>query len=577
MKFSDLSLYLKKLEDTSSRLEITRLLSELFKVSDKKEIEKTVYLILGSLGPSYRNIVFNIAERMMIQILADAYKKDKEKVKEMYKKEGDLGSLAEMFSENRVGLLTVSEVYDFLLDIADEKGEKSQERKIKKTSLLLSKLDPLSSRYVARIFVGKLRLGFSDRTIIDALSWMEKGDKSLSKKLEKAYFVLPDVGGLAKAVKEKGIEGSVKDISPSIGVPVLPMLAQRLKSPKEMIEKMGTVSIEPKFDGLRIQIHFRSGKGGFIMAFTRNMNETSWMFPELKKIEKQILADEVILDTEAVGVDEKRKSLVNFQSTMTRRRKHDIERIAGKVSIKFYAFDVLYKNGKSLMNESYLQRREILEDIIKNGDVLKVVENRISDDFIVIEKEMKRELSEGLEGIIVKRANSRYVPGRTGWRWVKMKEGEKAKAKLADTLDCVVMGYYRGRGKRAEFGLGGFLVGVLDKGKFTSLTKIGTGLTDLQFRELKKRLSELESKTKPKEYGKVEKNLIPDVWVQPSLVVEIAADEITVSPTHSSGYALRFPRLVKLRDDKSKDQATTKKEIVRLFELYVNNLQLSGR
>ena len=577
MKFSDLSLYLKKLEETSSRLEITRVLSELFKASDRKEIEKTVYLILGSLGPSYRNVVFNIAERMMIQILADAYKKDKEKVREMYKKEGDLGSLAEMFAQNHSGLLTVSEVYDFLLDIADEKGEKSQERKIKKTSLLLSKLDPLSSRYVARIFVGKLRLGFSNKTIIDALSWMEKGDKSLSKKLEKAYFVLPDVGGLAKAVKEKGIERSVKDISPSIGVPVLPMLAQRLKSPKEMIEKMGTVSIEPKFDGLRIQIHFRSGKEGFVMAFTRNLNETSWMFPELKKIEKQILAEEVILDTEAVGVDEKRKSFANFQSTMTRRRKHDIEKIAGKVSIKFYVFDVLYKNGKNLMNESYLRRREVLEGIIKNGDVLEVVENRISDESVVIEKEMRKELSEGLEGIIIKRANSRYVPGRTGWRWVKMKEEEKAKAKLADTLDCVVMGYYRGRGKRAEFGLGGFLVGVFDRGRFSSLTKIGTGLTDLQFRELKKRLSELESKTKPKEYRKVEKNLTPDVWVQPSLVVEIAADEITVSPSHSSGYALRFPRLVRLRDDKSKEQVTTKKEVVRLFEIYVNNFQLPGR
>ncbi|MGD8744280.1 MAG: ATP-dependent DNA ligase, partial [Candidatus Woesebacteria bacterium] len=398
-----------------------------------------------------------------------------------------------------------------------------------------------------------------------------KGDKSAKASLEAAYNVFPDVGYLAERVKEKGIKKATDKVKPKVGVPVLPMLAQRLKSPQEMIKKMEEVVVEPKFDGLRIQIHFkRRGFGknkGRVKAYTRNLNETSWMFPELKEAHKYISADEVILDSEAVGIDEKRRSIANFQKTMTRRRKHEITEIAEKVGIKFYVFDILLRDGKNLMNAEYVKRRKVLEKTVKKGKLFEVVDFQITKDPGVITELMREELGEGMEGIIVKRADSKYVAGRTGWRWVKMKEEESSKAKLADTVDCIVMGYYRGRGKRAKFGIGGFLVGVTKGEEILTLTKIGTGLTDEQFKELKERLNKLEVKSKPKEYGRVAKSLVPDVWVEPSLVVEIAADDITKSPTHSSGYALRFPRLVKFRDDKSTNQATTHKEAEKLFKL----------
>lgn len=571
MKFSGLSKYLEKLERTSSRIEITKILAEVFKKADDNEIDKITYLVLGRLAPSYKNIVFNIAEKMMLKTISDAYNVDLPKVKKLYKKKGDLGDVSQDLAKGAGKNLSVTEVYDKLLKIAEDEGEGSQERKIEKTSKLLFDLDPLSARYLVRIPIGKLRLGFSDKTIIDVLSWMERGDKSKSSELEKAYFVYPDVGLLARQVKEKGIKKATKGAKPEIGVPILPMLAQRLKSPKEMIEKMEKVSVEPKFDGLRIQIHYK--KLGFeddekknVKAYTRNLNETSWMFPELKKVDRQIRASEAILDCEAVGVDEERQKMANFQTTMTRRRKHEIEKIAKGVGIRFYVFDILLRDGASLMNKTYVERRKVLPKVVTPGKVLEVVDYEITKEPEKIEELMHEEISEGLEGIIIKRADSKYVPGRTGWRWVKMKEGEGAKAKLADTLDLVVMGYYRGRGKRASFGLGGFLVGVLDGEVYKTFTRIGTGLTDKQFRELKKRLRDLEIKEKPKEYGKVERTLIPDIWVTPSLVVEIAADEITKSPTHSSGYALRFPRLVKFRE-KPPEQATSVSEIKKLFKL----------
>ncbi|MFV1916877.1 MAG: ATP-dependent DNA ligase [Patescibacteria group bacterium] len=580
MKFKDLAVYLDKLEKTSSRIEITKILSELFKKADREEIDKVVYLSLGGLAPPYKEVVFNIAERMMLQVITKAYGKEDRKVKALYKKKGDLGDVAFAIAQTqnsklKTQNLTILEVYDRLLKIAEDEGEGSRDRKIKSTARLLSELDNLSARYVARIPVGNLRLGFSDKTILDALSWMEAGDKSAKGELERAYFVLPDVGLLAKEVKTRGVEKATKSTKPKLGIPVMPMLAQRLKSPTEMIEKMGKVAIEPKFDGLRIQLHYKKGppsrkategKKGFVKAFTRNMNENSWMFPELNNIDKYVKANEIILDTEAVGVDEKRKTLANFQTTMSRRRKYEIEETAAKVPITFQVFDLLLKNGKSLLDKPYLERRKVLKKSIRSGNLLQIDDYLITSDSKVIEREMGKEVSEGLEGIMVKRANSRYIAGRTGWRWVKMKEAESAVAKLADTVDSIAMGYTQGKGKRAEFGVGQFLVGIKHKGKIKTITKVGTGLTDDQFRELKKRLSKLEVRDKPKEY-EVPKDLEPDYWVKPELVVEIAADEITKSPKHTSGYALRFPRLVKFRDDKSINQATSISEVKKLFKL----------
>jgi len=576
MKFKVLAEYLQKLEDTSSRIEITEILSDLFKKSNVKEIDKICYLTLGKLAPSYRSIIFNVAEKMMLRVISSAYGMEENKVKEEYKKRGDMGNLtfflAEKKKTEKKETLSVNEIYEEFVKIAKDEGEGSQERKVEELARIIKQLDSLSAKFVARIPIGKLRLGFSDKTILDALSWMENGDKTLKNELERAYNVLPDVGLLAKEVKEKGAKKASKNITPVIGVPLLSMLAQRLKSPKEMIEKMGEVSIEPKFDGLRIQIHysrkgFNNGTDRKVKAFTRNLNEVSWMFPELKDVEKYIKGDEIILDSEAVGVDKQRRSLADFQTTMIRRRKHDIDKIASKIKIRFNVFDIMSLNKKSLINEPYIKRREILSKAVKDGDLLKIDEYEITKDPKRISELMNEELKEGMEGILVKRANSEYVAGRTGWRWVKMKEREDSRTKLADTIDCIVMGYYAGKGKRTKFGIGGFLVGIPVKNKIPTLTKIGTGLTDAQFRELKKRLIKLETKQKPKEYGKVDRTLTPDIWVEPSLVVEIAADEITKSPIHSSGYALRFPRLINFRDDKNPEEASTLKELKKLYKL----------
>jgi DNA ligase 1 len=567
MLFAELSEYLEKLEQTSSRIEITKILADLFKNSKAGEIDKTVYLILGTLAPSYKGIVFNLAERMMLRIIAKAYEKKTEDVAILYKQTGDLGFVAEKLNKGRGEGWKVGQVYASLAGIARDSGEKSQERKINETAKVLSSLDPLSARYVARIPVGRLRLGFSDKTILDALSWMEVGDKSKKPKLEKAYQVVPDVGLLAKKVKEMGIDKASRNIKPVIGIPVLPMLAQRIKSPNEMIKKMGKVFVEPKFDGLRVLIHYKKvGGKEEIKAFTRNLNNVIDMFSELKNIDKYLKANEVILDAEAVGMDPDLVRMANFQTTMQRRRKYDIEEKAKSIPLRFQVFDIIFKNGVSLMDKPYFERREILKETIVDDTLLIVDKAIVTDDPEVINREYREKIKAGLEGVMVKKYDTPYFPGRTGWRWVKMKMEEASSGKLADTVDCVVMGYSAGRGKRVSFGVGQFLVGIVDGEATKTVTKVGTGLTDNQFRELKERLSESEVKIKPKNYL-VNKILEPDFWVNPSLVVEIAADEITKSPTHTSGFALRFPRLVRFRDDKSVNNATSITELKKLYRL----------
>jgi len=543
---------------------MTAILAQLIKESRAGEVDKICYLSLGQLAPSYQGIVFNMAEKMVIRAIARAYQQDNQEVVKLFKQKGDLGEVISGLSRKKESHLSVLGVYEKLTKIAQDQGEKSQERKVEDLARLLSAVDSLSAKFIARITLGRLRLGFSDKTILDSLSWLAKGDKSAKSNLEKAYFVLPDAGLLAKRVKELGLEKAVKEIKPVVGVPVLPMLAQRLKSPEEMVTKMGAISVEPKLDGLRLSIHYK--KGQFVKAYTRNLNENSWMFPELTKIGEQIKAKAVILDSEAVGLDEETKQMANFQATMTRRRKHEIEKTLQKIRIEFFVFDLLSKDGENLMNKGYRERRKELEKAVKPGKILKLVDYEITKDPVRINELFREKVKEGYEGVIVKKADAAYVSGRTGWRWVKMKQEETSAAKLVDTVDAVVMGYTVGKGKRAQFGVGQFLVGIKKGEKYLTTTKIGTGLTDEQFREMSKRLKKLRTGEKPKEY-EVHKNYTPDYWVTPSLVVEIAADEITVSPTHTAGLALRFPRLVRLRDDKSPEQATTLKEAEKLYRL----------
>ena len=319
MLFSELSRYFEQLEGTASRLKMTEILAEVFKAASAEEIGEICYLSLGRLVPHYESLEFNLADKMVMRAVAEAVGKDKEQVLKEYKKIGDLGLVAEKLKidngphfakASRGKKLTVLDVYGKLKGIAEDGGQGSQERKVHGLAELFKGVDAVGAKYVARMVVGRLRLGFSVMTIIDALSWMKKGDKSLRGELEQAYYVRADIGALAREVKRTPLrQGFVGQVKPELGVPIMPALCQRLKTADEMIAKMGKVAVEPKFDGTRVTIHI--GKN-LLRTFTRNLEETTHMFPELLEAHKEVKAESVILDSEAVGVDPKTGKLISF-------------------------------------------------------------------------------------------------------------------------------------------------------------------------------------------------------------------------------------------------------------------------
>jgi len=601
MKFKKLADYFSALEATSSRLKITEILADLLKEASTQEVGKICYLSLGRLAPLYAGVEFNLAEKLMIKVFAQAFGQPEEKIRQEFKKTGDLGETAYKLKTQNLKLktqisnLTVNDVYQRLLEIAKEAGEGSVERKIGKMAALINELDPLSSKYVVRIPLGRLRLGFSELTILDALSWMLVGDKSKREEIEAAYNVRADVGEIVKNVKcqmsnvkssglnLKKIFEELGKIKPQVGIPIMPALCQRLPTPEEMIEKMGLVAAEPKFDGTRLQVHYRRSSldvsmenhSWSVRIFTRNLENVTAMFPDIVEgVKKEVRAKEAILDGEAIGFDPKTGKFLLFQETIKRKRKYEVDKKAKEIPLKYFVFDILYKDGESLLDLPLEKRRKILEKTLSPTNKRIVLTPQIITNS---PEELRRfhdeQIAKGLEGAVVKKWQAGYEPGRRGYTWVKFKAEKKGKrgGGLKDTLDCVVMGYYKGKGKRAAFGIGAFLVGVRESensDRFLTISKIGTGLTDEQWRELKFKIENLKLKIeeKPKQYL-VDKNLTPDVWAAPGLVVEIEADNITVSPVHTAGLALRFPRLLRFREDKSPEQATTLAEAKRLYRM----------
>jgi len=566
MLFKEFAGYLERLEKISSRLAITDVLAELIGKMEPAETSKGIYLVLGQLGPDFANREFGMAVKMVIRAIAMGMGRPIEEVTKKYKQKGDLGVLLEElpFKNEKSKCHSLGEIYDHLLKIAEDGGTGSQDRKVNKLAEIFLEVSVLERKYIARMVVGRLRLGFSAKTIFDALSQMESGNKTLRKELDSVFQIYPDPGLITAVVKEKGMKG-LKDIKVKVGVPVVPALCQRLNEYEEIIEKMKDIAVERKFDGTRLQIHFNRLKNE-VKTYTRNLEENSWMFPEILEMGKWIKADRVILDCEAVGYERKTGKMLPFQVTMTRKRKHNIANAAESVPMRFFVFDILSKDGESLIDRPYFERREILAKTIKENEAMVVDEFVQTDKADEVKRLHEKYLGEGFEGAVLKMWDGKYLPGRQGWNWVKIKEAEGTSGKLSDTLDLVILGYYFGRGKRAGFGIGAFLVGLKKDGSWISLAKIGTGLTDEEFRGLKNSLDRIELKEKPKNYL-VEGTLLADVWVEPKVVVEVAADEITKSSVHAAGIALRFPRLMRFREDKGADQATTWKEVEQIAKI----------
>lgn len=569
MQFRKLIDYFEKLEQTSSRLSLIEILASLFAETKTEEIERIVYLIQGRLAPFFVPLEIGMAEKNVAKAVATAFSVSADDVTKEFNQLGDMGLATEHFVTNtKASNISVDEVFKVLTEIANTKGEGTVEKRQTLLADVLKQVDAKSAKHLVRIPLGNVRLGIGDPTVLDALATAKLGDKSQRKVLEGAYNKTSDLGLIAKTLWEKGLSG-VEKLEVRVGSPIRSELCERLPSPAKVIEKMGEVDAQYKYDGFRVQIH-KDDKS--VRIFSRNLEEMTHMFPELLQAAiEEIDAKTVILDGEALAYNPESEEFLPFQETTKRRRKHGIEEMAVKLPLKAFIFDILFKNNESLLDKPLSERMDILGKTIKSDGVLIKSKNQVISEAKPLSVMLEDAISKGLEGVVIKKLESPYEAGARNFNWVKLKR--HSSGELNDTIDCVILGYITGKGKRAAFGAGALLVGVYDKklDEFVTVSKIGTGLTDDEWREIHKRADKIKVDHKP---ARVNSTIVPSVWIKPEIVIEVLADEITRSPIHTAGktnddpgYALRFPRLVSFRSsDKKAEDATTTEELIEMYQ-----------
>lgn len=575
MRFSLISDTFEKMESTSKRLELTQYLVDLFKATPKESISKVVYLIQGKLRPDYEGVELGIAEKLAIRAISKSSGTPIRKIEEVFREDGDLGRAASKILEQKTQTtflmqqITAERVYETLLKIAKLEGSRSQDMKMKYISSLLNDATPREAKFILKLIMGTLRLGIADNTVMDALAIAFTGSRENRAKLEAAYNVSSDLGRVAEAVCQNNVEG-LENFHVELFNPIRPMLAERVKSAAEATEKLGKeFAAEYKLDGERVQIHFGDQR---VVLFSRRLENITNYYPDIvENIPKALKTNDVILEAEVVAINEDSGEFLPFQELMHRRRKYNIAKIVEQYPITVNLFDVLYLNGRDLLNSTYAERRKKLEEITLENEFIKLVPKTIIRSEGDVEDFLENSINAGCEGLMLKVLDAPYRAGARGSNWLKLKR--EYRNELGDSLDLVVIGAFFGKGRRTGK-YGTFLLATYNQENdtFDSICKVGTGFTDENLDQLYQILS---NKVTIKKNPRIESGMEADVWFEPELVIEIVASEITLSPIHTtakdvirkgSGLALRFPKFTgKIRIEKAPEDASTDQEVITLY------------
>jgi DNA ligase-1 len=577
----------EKIEATTKRLEMTDLLVEILKKTPKEIIDKVVYLTQGRIYPDFVDLEIGVAEKLAIKAIARASGLRESEIEEDLKTTGDLGETAQKFMAKKRQVtffqqpLTVQKVYETLDKMAKTSGSGTVDLKMALLAGLLAGATPKEAKYIMRTVTGNLRLGIADMTVLDALAIAYGGGKEARELIERAYSISSDLGRVAKTVAEKGLKG-IKKFQVLVGEPIRPMLAERLSSPEEILEKLGGKCIaEYKYDGERIQAH---KKGNEVVLFSRRLENISDQYPDaIELIKRYVTAKDAILEAECVAMDLETGEMRPFQELMHRRRKYGIQKAMEEYPVSLFMFDTLYVDGNDLTLEPYPIRRQALEKAIEKSGKVEIAKYLITSDVKELEKFFLEAIENGCEGLVCKSIaeDSVYQAGARGWLWIKYKRDYKSE--MTDTVDLVVTGAFHGRGRRAGT-YGALLLSAYnpDKDVFETVTKCGTGFTDEDLAKLPKMMQKHVIQHK---HPRVQSMIEADVWFEPAVVIEILGAEITLSPIHvcamdairkGSGLAIRFPRFTgNYRLDKAAEDATTTSEIVEMYQKQLKKISES--
>lgn len=575
MEYARLARAYQRLEETSARLKLIEVLSDLFRETPKPLLRKVVYLCQGKIAPDFAGVEIGLAEKLAARSVAEAAGASEDKVQSLLRRRGDLGTVAEELLAERGGRrshLTVEDVFEHLEAIAQASGKGAQTQKIAALADLLRRAAPVEARYLVRTVTGKLRLGVGDASILDALAEVYAGGRANRAPLERAYNICSDLGLVAETLVRGGVS-AVERMEVRPGNPVRPMLAQRLATSEEILAKLGGVcAAEYKYDGERVQAHRVDGR---LVLFSRRLEDITEQFPDAVELLREGLRPRrAILEAEIVAVDPESGELRPFQELMQRRRKYGIEEAARRIPVGLFCFDLLYGEEGDLTRRPYMERRRALERAVKQGDRLQLATWKLVRSVAELESFFEQAIADGCEGVLCKSVadDAVYQAGARGWLWIKHKR--EYRTELQDTLDLVVVGAFYGRGRRSGT-YGALLVAAYDPSEdtFRTFCKVGSGFSDEDLERLPERLRRYQADHRP---PRVDSKLEPDVWFHPALVLEVVGAEITLSPTHTvawgrvkegAGLALRFPRFTgRYRDDKRPEDATTVDEIWEMYQ-----------
>lgn len=541
-----------------------------------------MYLSQGKLHPDFVPGVLGMADRLVMKAIAKASGNPDDKVEKLTVETGDLGQVAETLISKKKQMalffeeLTVARVVKGLATIEGAEGKDSQDIKQKTLAGLLHDSNPVEARYLCRTVTGRMRVGAADMTILDALAeaFASKEDRPT---IERAFNVTCDIGLVAETIANGGMD-AVRAIGVKVGSPVKVMLAERLPSIAEVVEKMGgRCAMEYKYDGIRVQAHI--GKDS-VRLYSRRLEDLTSNFPDIaESLRARCRHGEAIIEGECVAIDPETGFMLPFQNVTHRRKKHGMDEAVKEVPVRIFMFDMLFADGEDWTSRPYLERREALESGFEIGDNVQMTTMRIVESPEDGEDFFSNAIGARCEGIMAKSIapDSVYRAGSRGFLWIKYKKDYQQA--LTDSFDLTVVGAFYGMGKRAGR-YGALLMAAYDNetGTFPTVCKLGTGFDDAFLDYMPKLLDGTLSETKP---GSVDAEMVPDVWFEPSVVLEVVAAEITLSPIHTAakdvlkegaGLGIRFPRFTgRVRDDKTPEQCTTVTEIVEMYGMQVHD------
>lgn len=579
MYYSRLADAYEELDKTAAKLKKSTIISELLKEAKPEEMEMAVLLLQGRVFPIWSEKELGIANQLMIKTIANATGFSADKVEERFKKTGDLGLVVEDFMKNKKQAtlfrkrLTVEKVFENLRKVAEVEGKGSQDRKFQLVSEIIGSAESKEAKYIVRTVLGELRIGVAEGIVRDAIAeafFHENQRKEAANAIEWAWFLTGDYGEVARTAKEKGIAG-LKNVRLEIGKPIQVLLAEKSPSLQDALKSFEECAIEFKYDGARVQVH---KKGEKIWLYTRRLENITRQFPDLVElVKKHVKGSEFIIEGEILAIDPRTGSPMAFQTLSQRiHRKYDIQETIRQIPIQVNFFDVIYLNGKSFFEAPFKERRKVLESIITPvPGKFQFAEELITKDLQKAEKFYKKALEANQEGVMVKNLQALYQPGRrVAGGWLKVKP-------TMENLDLAIVGAGWGTGKRAGW-MGTFVLGCLDEktGNFLECGMMGTGLRekDAALKEGdKSRLQEGVDEKQGVTFMNLTKMLKPyiesdkggSIKIKPKVVVEVAYEEIQKSPNYESGFALRFPRIIRIRFDKGLEQVDSLERLKRLY------------